>query len=58
VVTVVHRVVCGTAEAIATVLATTSGGTCINTVYLERLNATSRSALAPLVRRVECAQTV
>jgi hypothetical protein len=42
---------CGTAEAIATVPATTGGGTTINTAYIERLNATFRSALAPLVRR-------
>lgn len=51
VVKVVQRVVRGTAEAIAVVLATTGGGTAINTAYIERLNATFRSALAPLVRR-------
>ena len=51
VVGVVHRVVRGTTEAIATALAITGGGTVINTAYIERLNATFRSALAPLVRR-------
>jgi hypothetical protein len=51
VVKVVHRVVRGTTEAIAAVLATTGGGNVINTAYIERLNATFRSALAPLVRR-------
>lgn len=51
VVKVVQRAVRGTAEAIAAVLATTGGGTAINTAYIERLNATFRSALAPLVRR-------
>jgi hypothetical protein len=51
VVKVVQRVVRGTAEAIAAVLGTTGGGTAINTAYIERLNATFRSALAALVRR-------
>ncbi len=51
VVGVVHRVVRGTTEAIAAALAVTGGGTVINTAYIERLNATFRSALAPLVRR-------
>jgi transposase-like protein len=51
VVGVVHRVVRGTAEAIAEVLSKTRTGTVINTAYIERLNATFRSALAPLVRR-------
>jgi transposase-like protein len=50
VVAVAHRVVCGTAAAIATALAAT-GGTVINTAYIERLNATFRQHLAPLVRR-------
>jgi hypothetical protein len=50
VVKVVHRVVRGTATAIAKVLRAT-GGTVINTAYIERLNATFRSALAPLARR-------
>jgi hypothetical protein len=51
VVGVVHRVVLGTAQAIAEVLSKTGTGTVINTAYIERLNATFRSALAPLVRR-------
>jgi uncharacterized membrane protein (Fun14 family) len=50
VVKVVHRVVRGTATALAKVLKAT-GGTVINTAYIERLNATFRSALAPLARR-------
>jgi transposase-like protein len=51
VVEVVHRVARGTAQAIAEVLRKTRTGTVINTAYIERLNATFRSALAPLVRR-------
>ena len=45
------RVMRGTAEAIAGVLSKTRTGTVINTAYIERLNATFRGALAPLVRR-------
>jgi transposase-like protein len=45
------RVVHGTAEAIAAVLEATGTGQGIHTAYIERLNATFRSALAPLVRR-------
>jgi hypothetical protein len=48
---VVHRVVCGTAAAIDATLVATHGGTVINTAYIERLNATFRAHLAPLVRR-------
>lgn len=48
---VVRRVKQGTAEAIAAVLAATQSGRTINTAYIERLNATFRSRLAPLVRR-------
>ena len=48
---VTRRVVLGTAEAITAVLAATGTGTGINTSYIERLNATFRSALNPLVRR-------
>ncbi|HEX9867246.1 MAG TPA: hypothetical protein VGC99_01405, partial [Candidatus Tectomicrobia bacterium] len=44
-------VVRGTAEAIAAVLAATGSGTGINTASIERLNATFRASLAPLVRR-------
>jgi hypothetical protein len=51
VVGVVHRVVCGTPAAVAAALAATHGGTVINTAYIERLNATFRQHLAPLVRR-------
>ena len=46
-----RRIVQGSAAAIADVLAVTHGGTGINTAYIERLNATFRSALACLVRR-------
>jgi len=46
-----HRVVRGTEAAIAAVLATTHTGTRINTADIERLNATFRASLAPLVRR-------
>jgi transposase-like protein len=45
------RIVRGTPAAIAAALAATAGGTQINTAYIERLNATFRSALAPLTRR-------
>ena len=48
---VVQRVKHGTAAAIAAVLAATQSGRAINTAYIERLNATFRSCLAPLVRR-------
>jgi transposase-like protein len=51
VVSVERRVVRGTEHAIATVLAATHTGTAINTAYIERLNATFRASLAPLVRR-------
>ena len=50
VVSVERRVVRGTEHAIATVLAATHTGTAINTAYIERLNATFRASLAPLVR--------
>src|SRR5918992_2701993 len=51
VVMVVHRIVRGSATAIARALNATGGGTVINTAYIERLNATFVSALAPLARR-------
>jgi hypothetical protein len=51
VVEVVRRVVRGSAEAIAAVVARTATGSGINTAYLERLNATFRAHLTPLVRR-------
>ena len=50
-VSVTRRVVLGTAAAIAATLAATGTGTGINTSYIERLNATFRAALCPLVRR-------
>ena len=46
-----HRVVRGTAAAIAGGLATTHRGSRMNTADIERLNATCRASLAPLVRR-------
>ena len=48
---VVPRVVRGTTEAIAAALAVTGGGPVLTTASMERLTATLRSALAPLVRR-------
>jgi hypothetical protein len=48
---VVHRVVHGTPAAIGAALAATHGGTVLNTAYIERLNATFRAHLVPLVRR-------
>jgi transposase-like protein len=51
VVGVTRRVVLGTAAAIAAVLRATGTGTGINTAYIERLNATFRGAMSPLVRR-------
>ena len=48
---VTRRVVVGTEGAVARVIAATRGGTQINTAYIERLNATFRAHLAPLVRR-------
>lgn len=46
-----QRAVRGTLAAIEAVLTATGGGTQINTAYIERLNATFRACLAPLVRR-------
>ena len=48
---VTRRVVRGTAGAIAAVLLATGTGTVINTAYIERLNATFRARVTPLVRR-------
>ncbi len=48
---IVRRVVVGTAETVAAALTASHGGTTINTAYIERLNATLREHLAPLVRR-------
>jgi hypothetical protein len=46
-----QRVVRGTAAAIGSVLEATGTGAGMHTAYIERLNATFRSHLAPLVRR-------
>jgi transposase-like protein len=46
-----QRVVRGTTQAIRAVLDVTATGTGIHTAYIERLNATFRGHLAPLVRR-------
>ncbi len=46
-----QRVVCGTAAAVSAVLAATKSGTTSTTASIERLNATFRSRLVPLVRR-------
>jgi transposase-like protein len=51
VVSVQQRVVHGTAATIAATLEATGTGHGIHTAYIERLNATFRGALAPLVRR-------
>jgi transposase-like protein len=51
VVRVERRVVRGTETAMTAMLAATRSGTGINTAYIERLNATFRASLAPLVRR-------
>ena len=48
---IVRRVVVGTEATVAAALAASHGGTTINTAYSERLNATLRERLAPLVRR-------
>jgi hypothetical protein len=48
---IARRVVQGAPEAITAAIAATRGGTAINTAFIERLNATFRSRLAPLVRR-------
>ncbi|MGE5756641.1 MAG: IS1 family transposase, partial [Planctomycetaceae bacterium] len=48
---VTRRVVQGAAATILAVLLATGTGTGINTAYIERLNATFRGAMTPLVRR-------
>ena len=48
---IVRRVVVGTEGTVAAALAASHGGVAINTAYIERLNATLRERLAPLVRR-------
>lgn len=56
---VVHRVVRGTEEAVQARLSATQGGggnsAVINTSYIERLQATFRSRLAPLARKTRSA---
>jgi hypothetical protein len=55
---VVHRVLRGTQEAVQARLSATQGGgesTQINTSYIERLQATFRSRLAPLARKTRSA---
>jgi transposase-like protein len=51
VVSVERRVIRGTDEALGAVLDTTKSGSGINTADIERLNATFRASLAPLIRR-------
>jgi hypothetical protein len=48
---IVHRALRGTEEKIVAAVKATRGGTTINTAFIERLNATFRSRLAPLARR-------
>ncbi len=48
---ITRRVVRGTAEAIAGVRSATGTGTGLNTSSIERLNATFRASMCPLVRR-------
>ncbi len=48
---IVRRVVVGTEATLSAALAASHGGATINTAYIERLNATLREHLAPLVRR-------
>ncbi len=48
---IMRHIVVGTQDTVAAALAASHGGTTINTAYVERLNATLRERLAPLVRR-------
>jgi transposase-like protein len=48
---VVHRVVQGSQAGVTRLLQQSQGGGQINTAFIERLNATFRARLAPLVRR-------
>lgn len=54
VVSVAQRAVVGTLAEITQRVRDTGGGQMLNTAYIERLNATFRSRLAPLVRRGRC----
>lgn len=49
-----QRIVQGSTEQVAALLARSKGGTQINTAYIERLNATFRQRLAPPARRTRC----
>jgi transposase-like protein len=51
VVAVAHRAVIGTLDAIEARVKASRGGQGLNTAFIERLNATFRSRLVPLVRR-------
>jgi transposase-like protein len=51
VVAVTRKIVQGSAQKVAAVLEATQGGGVLNTAYIERLNATFRAHLVPLVRR-------
>jgi transposase-like protein len=51
VVGVTRRVVQGSAVAMRALVGATRGGTDLNTAYIERLNATFRARIVPLVRR-------
>lgn len=48
---IAHRAVWGTLAAITAAVEQTGGGTQLNTAFIERLNATFRASLVPLVRR-------
>ena len=48
---IVRSVVVGTEAGAIAAMVASHGGTIINTAYIERLNATLREHLAPLVRR-------
>jgi transposase-like protein len=49
-----HHAVCGTLAEIEARLQAVRGGRVINTAYIERLNATFRARLVPLIRRGRC----
>lgn len=51
VVGVVHRLVRGSQEELARLIAATQGSGVLNTAYIERLNGSFRALLAPLARR-------
>ena len=51
---VAHRAVIGSLAQIEERVRATGGGQSLNTAYIERLNATFRSCLVPLIRRGRC----